>query len=46
MRASASRAVIVFLGLLLSVGAAGPATAAPEGTMTWVRPITPNFDAV
>jgi peptide/nickel transport system substrate-binding protein len=40
VRASASRAGIVFLGLLLSVGGAGPARAAPEGTVTWGVHIT------
>jgi hypothetical protein len=40
MRPFTSRGVIVFVALALGFGAAGPAAAAPEGTMTWVVHIT------
>jgi len=40
MRLSTSRFVLVLLALLVVVGMAGPAAAAPEGTMTWGVHIT------
>jgi peptide/nickel transport system substrate-binding protein len=40
MRPFTSRVVIVFVALVLGVGAAGPAAAAPEGIMTWGVHIT------
>src|SRR6266508_5798613 len=40
MRSWTSRFVFVLLALLLVGGAAGPASAAPEGTMTWGVHIT------
>ena len=41
MRSFTSRVVVVFVALVLGVGAAaGPAAAAPEGTMTWGVHIT------
>jgi len=40
MRSCTSRVVIVFVALVLGLGAAGPAAGAPEGTMTWGVHIT------
>ena len=40
MRSSMSRGVVLFLAVLSVFGVAGPATAAPEGTMTWGVHIT------
>jgi len=40
MRPFISRVVIVFVALVLGVGAAGPVAAAPEGIMTWGVHIT------
>ena len=40
MRSFTLRVVIVFVALVLGVGAAGSAAAAPEGTMTWGVHIT------
>ena len=40
MRSCTSRVVIVLVAIVLGFGAAGPAPAAPEGTMTWGVHIT------
>jgi peptide/nickel transport system substrate-binding protein len=40
MRSCTSRVVIAFVAIVLGFGAAGPAAAAPEGTMTWGVHIT------
>jgi len=40
MRSCTSRVVVIFVALVLGFGAAGPAAAAPEGTMTWGVHIT------
>ena len=40
MRSSTTRVVIVFVAFVLGFGAAGPAAAAPEGTVTWGVHIT------
>ena len=40
MRPTTSRIAPVLLALLLVVGVARPAVAAPEGTMTWAVHIT------